>query len=763
MTRPRSMSMCFVTMCFAAGPLVVGGGAAGLGAGCQGGAGTPADPEAPPPSVYANDTGPTGTFRANPAFHPLSGPALPRRGAGVGQARRALRAEGEVIVLDGSDPRFVTRGVDGSLGITDDNQVVIVQEVLASYPDVFDTIQIYLSFLDAAHAGSAYYQGIKNEVAGIGRMSFDGRSGWGLPPEGRLSGFSNMNVVDQFGPLGDVGRPLSSYHAVVAQELTHRWLFFFTFEDAGGTSSALLGRDEAHWSRLAQANGSVQDGNRWREINGTTFLMEGNDDGFAPLDLYGMGIYGPGQVPPFYYLVEANLDGAPLTSTSRIPAGARVTARKVDVTIDQVVAALGPRNPPVGTETPYYRAAFVFIEGPDQTAEEIQPFLAATQAVQASFPETYKTWTGGAGAICTQTSARCPEPLLDVDGFTIEDGGDDLIAPGEQVQLGLRMRNDGLGTAEGVQVTVRALDARATVGSATVTAPAIPEGGAVELGMRFALTAAPGVECGGTVRVEVQATTREGPRFRRVLELTVGNTTLKSDALDEAPDWTVDPDDDDTATTGTWALDVPELGSLLGIVTQPGADQSPGASKLAFVTGPVRGLSSTTFDVDGGRTTLESPIFAVESARDPTLVFYHWFVGEDFSVQGGPVPVAGAALTVLGSSDGGGTWVELAAITERTAQWTRTALRLRDRLPITDRMRFRFVVADPSVSGVVEAGVDDLSIVDVLEGCAVLVDPTPKPPPEAASGCATSAAPSLVPLLVLGLAAAIARGRRRRS
>lgn len=726
----------FMTLCF----------------GCAQGA---RDPEAPPASVYANDVGPTGNFAPNPDFHPM--PVV-----GARQLRRALRAEGEVIVLDGTDPRFVSRGADGTFGIAQANQEAIAQEVVAAYGDVFDTIQIYLSFLDSAHAGSAYYQGIKNEVAGIGRMGFDSRGSWGLAGEGRLSGFSNMNVVDLFGPLSGVGRPLSSYHAVVAQELTHRWLFFFTFKDGNGTNTALLGRDEAHWSRLAQANGSVQDGNRWREISETTFLMEGSDDGFSPLDLYGMGIYGAAQVPPFYYLVEATLDGMMLTPTSRIPAGARVQARKVDVRIDQVVSALGPRNPPVGTETPYYRAAFVLVTAPGQSEADIQPYLEATQAVQQNFPETYKTWTGGAGAICTRTSARCPEPLLDVDGSAIEDGGDDLIAPGERVELALRMRNDGLGTAEGVQVTLRSLDGLATVESATVTAPPIPEGQAVDLGTRFRLTAAAGVACGGVIRLEVRATSQEGPRFRRVLELIVGNTTLVADALDEDSNWTVNPERADDASTGAWALGAPEFASLLGVVTQPGSDQSPGASKLSFHTGPVRGTSPSSNDVDGGRTTLESPIFAVEGARDPTLVFYHWFVAEDFAAMGGPRPVAGAALDVLGSSDGGATWKPLASLTARTERWTRTALRLRDTLAITNRMQFRFVASDPSMTGTVEAGVDDLAVVDVLEGCAVPEGPTPTAPPlPVDSGCATTSPSSLGVLAVVAVAVGVARRRRR--
>jgi len=709
------------------------------------------DPEVP---RLLEVTGGIGTFRPNPAFHPITPPP-----ATFAVRRQSLRAEGEIIVLDGADPGLVANDGMGNYGITDDNQVAIVQAVLAQYPDNFDTIQIYLSFLDNAHAGSAYYQGISNEVSGIGRMVFNGRGGWGLPDQGRLSGFSNMNTLEQFDGLSQAGRVRSPYHAVIAQELTHRWLFFFEFNNAAGRSKALLGRDEAHWSRLAQASGSVQDGNRWMEIDDHNFLMQGHDDNLAPLDLYGMGIYGPEQVPPFYYLTEATLDGMMLNGTSRIPDGARVMANKIEVKIDQIVQALGPRDPPKGTETPYYRAALVLVTAPGQGAAEIAPYVEAIQAVQRTFPETYKSWTHGAGAICTKTTALCPEPEIDLDAITLDDGGDDLIAPGEHTNASLKVRNLGLGTAENVQVTLRSLDGLVTVETGTVTAPPIAEGTAVALGMPFGLAVSPAVPCGSVIALEMLAVTREGPKFRRRVELIVGNRTLKADGLDEAPDWQVDPEEDDTATAGKWALDQPELVSALGVVTQPGADHSPGASKLAFLTGPRKGSTFATNDVDGGKTTLESPIFAIEGARAPKLVFHRWFVAEDFVAAGGPKPVTGAALSVLGSSDGGATWSELATYSDRTLGWTRTEILLSEKLSITDRMRFRFVVNDPTTTGTVEGGIDDLEIVDVLDGCVVRPSGDGGVGPVEESGCATTGS-SAISLGALALLALVLRRRR---
>jgi hypothetical protein len=622
-------------------------------------------------------------FRRDPSFVPAAEPEF-------ATGRSALRTEGEVIVLEGG-PRFVTSGGPGSFGLLPENQRAIVAEVLSVHPDVFDTIQVYLSFLDEAHVGTAYYEGISNQVAGIGRRVNDGRSFWGLSDVGRLSGFSNMNLIDQFGPLEEAGRARSRYHAVIAQELSHRWLFYMTFRDeTGADNSALLGRDDAHWSRLAQSNGSVQDGIDWRDNGDGTFTALGQEYAFAPLDLYAMGIYRPDQVPPLFYLVDPTLDGMPITEQSRIPSGARIRARKVEVTIDQIIASLGPRNPPAGTETPYYRAAFVLLTAPGQRESEWRPYLETLQAIQQSFPETYEAWTSGAGAICTKVTERCPEPLIDADSWRVSDGGDDLVAPGERFDLHLRVRNDGLGTAEGVLVRLEAKSPGVTVETATISAPPIAEAAAVDLGAPFSIRLDPSIPCGTSIELLMTATTREGPRFRREISLVIGNRTLDADAMNEGFDWTVDPEGDDDVTAGAWEIGEPELITVYGIVTQPAADHSPGEAKLAFHTGPKRGSNFSVADVDGGKTTLESPIFSIAGAIDPSLVFYAWFVAEDFAAQGGPKPVAGAALTVLGSNDGGATWIELASITERTSAWQRTTIRLLPELPPTNRMRFRF-------------------------------------------------------------------------
>ncbi|MCB9649937.1 MAG: hypothetical protein H6730_25630 [Deltaproteobacteria bacterium] len=254
-------------------------GAAACGVPSPSGEPTPADIAA----RYRHDDSTNQHFSPNPEF--VAQPA------DYAVQRQALTREGEVLIIEGG-AGTVTVGGPGAFGITQDNQVAIVQEVLSQYPDVFDTIQIYTTFIDQAHQGIAYYQGIQSAVSGIGIAGFDNRAGYGLTGEGRLSGFSNMNSMLQWGngSFNGLNTIEGYYHGVIAHELSHRWLFHVLFTDPSGNSnSSLLGRDDAHWSRLAHAYGSVHDGNFFVDNGDGSFTNMGTDMGFSPLELYAMG------------------------------------------------------------------------------------------------------------------------------------------------------------------------------------------------------------------------------------------------------------------------------------------------------------------------------------------------------------------------------------------------------------------------------------------------------------------------------------------
>ncbi len=675
--------------------------------------------------VYKWDQSDGSNFRPNPNVQ-IQTPRFAIK-------RSKLTREGEVLIIEG-DGQTVAPVGPNSWGISENNKRAIVQRVLAEYPDVFDTIQIFTTFQDDIAGGSAYYQSIRNSVNGIGVMTFNGRGGWGLPAEGgRLSGFSDMNSMLVWGNGSLVGleRVGSSYHAVIAQELSHKWLFRFRF--AGPNPQALIGRDDAHWSRLANSEASVQDGVRWTDNGDGSFTNGGNDENFAPLDLYAMGFIGAEEVPDFFYIDNAMQNGEMLAKTQLTARGSQVTGDRVDVTMDMVLEEMGPRNPPVGTETPYYRAAFVLITAPDEPRSSWEPHLTKLQQVGQTFPESWRLWAGGRGALCTKVSERCPEPVMRLGGSAIEDGGDQLIAPGESFGLRLSLLNEGLGLAENVEVELSSEDPNITINTNNLMGAPVPEGQVVPMDQLFMLEVGNDVACGDSIAMRAKFTTQEGPIFFADFTLGVGTKSIRFDPLNEAPDWTINPDGDDTAVTGAWSLGAPEFTSVLGVVTQPGADHTPGEAKLSFHTGHEKMETFSSNDVDLGKTTLESPVFSISELRDPSLVFYYWHLATDFSQQGGPMPVPGAELVVQVSNDAGANWFELGRIEEQTEEWTRAKFRIRDQVNLSDRVQFRFIIADDTMTGTVEAGIDDLEVIDFLDECEIpgemMMGPPPPPPP----------------------------------
>ncbi len=686
--------------------------------GCGGPVGT--DVPEVHPSHYENDTDRSQGFEPNPDFVPVT--------PEIAIKRSALSLEGEILVLEG-DAQTVAQNGLGNFGITEDNQRAIVARVLAMYPDEFDTIQIYTTFEDQAHAGIAYYQGIKNDVSGVGKMQFNNRPGWGLPAlGGRLSGFSNMNSMLMWGngSFAGLNEIEGFYHGVIAHELSHRWLFNMRFRDANNmTSFALLGRDSAHWSTLAQAYGSVHDGRLYVDNGDGTFTNRGTDMGFSPLELYAMGRLSADDVDDFFYISDAtDAAGDPLNRTSNVRTGDVVTGTRRNVTMEMILEEMMPRIPAPFVEPPYYRAAFVLVTEPGEPRASWSQHLDVLQDVAEDFPTTWNNWTGG--SMCTKVSERCPEPEIVLGQFEIMDDGDGIIAPGEAFSVRVFAQNNGIGTAEGVVVELVADNGATTVQTAAQNAPPLPFGELVQIGTPFMVTASSTITCDVGLPLIARFTTTQGPVFEERIELGVGSRELRFDPLNEAPDWRVNPDGADSATSGTWALGEPETGGVAGIVTQPPTDHTPGDAKLAFMTGPeFKGFVSSN-DLDGGRTTLESPVFALGDAVDPSLVFYAWHVAYDFSVQGDPAPVD-APLIVSVSNDGGASYVELGRYEENTEEWTRVSYRIRDAVALTNRMRFRFSIADESAGGrgTVEAGIDDLSIVNFLDECNMDVE-TPR-------------------------------------
>jgi choice-of-anchor B domain-containing protein len=155
----------------------------------------------------------------------------------------------------------------------------------------------------------------------------------------------------------------------------------------------------------------------------------------------------------------------------------------------------------------------------------------------------------------------------------------------------------------------------------------------------------------------------------------------------------------DTATGGLWIWADP-IGSAGGTV-QPEDDHSdPGA--LCWVTANAASASQAvgTADVDGGFTTLLTPLFDVSGLTDPIVSYWRWYSND----AGTPAPPDTFRVDI--SNNAGGTWVPVERVVASSA-WTEVTVRVSDYVTPSAIMRVRFIAEDIGAGSIVEAAIDD--------------------------------------------------------
>jgi serine protease AprX len=182
---------------------------------------------------------------------------------------------------------------------------------------------------------------------------------------------------------------------------------------------------------------------------------------------------------------------------------------------------------------------------------------------------------------------------------------------------------------------------------------------------------------------------------------------LKSAISDNAEfdqGWLMGVEGDD-ATGGVWERAIPVASMEQGQTVQVGSDVSePG--EYCFVTGNAATADEPAgmADVDGGQTTLRSPVFSVRELDDPVLTFSYAYSNDLGGQKGGDF------FRAQISNDGGVTWVDLIRSSVSTNGWKEISLRLADFITVSDNMVLQFIAEDKPPATLVEAAIDDIAI-----------------------------------------------------
>ncbi|MFH0725313.1 MAG: CARDB domain-containing protein [Pseudomonadota bacterium] len=241
---------------------------------------------------------------------------------------------------------------------------MIAKKFYETHPDVYDFLIIFSQFdFQMPPDALAFYNGVKNDVKGIGKEIFDNSIFYGS--DGKLQGTIDMgNLSNMVSDPLDPG--FSSTMGTMSHELMHRWAAFVKFRGIDGNASpGLLGKEGDHWSFLLDTDGSLMYGNRWRDNGDGTYTTLPGKNHYSPLDLYLAGFIGKTEVPPMLLIDSMDVDPQELPKPD-------VTIEGLSryITIDDIVAAEGERIPHAGVSQKSFKIAVIYIARPGTCKRE---------------------------------------------------------------------------------------------------------------------------------------------------------------------------------------------------------------------------------------------------------------------------------------------------------------------------------------------------------------------------------------------------------
>jgi hypothetical protein len=272
-----------------------------------------------------------------------------------------------------------------------------------THPDTFDTVYVWTEFDYDNGLGLAHSFNVRNDISGIGLRVFDRGPAYGSPA--RLSSIITMgNQADWLSDPQAHAVGLNSAISIVCHEQGHKWLAYVRFNADHETKGDLLGRENAHWSFLADTRSnedgsfsSLMEGNAWRGTGGGTFTtIESAVNYFTPLDQYLMGLRPASEVADMSYLVtDAGLKEI-LNEKSPV-SGFSTSAVGKSVSLAQIIDHEGPRIPDAASASKQFRVAFILLTELGST-----PSIDALQKISRyrdSLVRYFSVATGGRGSL----------------------------------------------------------------------------------------------------------------------------------------------------------------------------------------------------------------------------------------------------------------------------------------------------------------------------------------------------------------------------
>ena len=282
---------------------------------------------------------------------------------------------------------------------TDIDLTAVARSFYASFGDDYQQLIVYTNrnYIPRSQGAFAYEVTVRNSIAGIGSGAVDDGASYGSG-----AGLESMVLMDSINkysanPADRVLREETSL-SVLAHEVGHRWLATAKYKDGATVSEELLGRQKAHWSFYMNSSGSHDEGNQIEDLGGGAFRTGPASQRYGPLDQYLMGLRTSAEVPPFFVIRDAILDG--VQSAERAPqSNVDIKGTRKEVTVADVIAAMGPRSPAPAPNPPAWRVAFLYVTPGDQGDAA---GIALVESIRAQFQDYFPLSTEGRLSIETR-------------------------------------------------------------------------------------------------------------------------------------------------------------------------------------------------------------------------------------------------------------------------------------------------------------------------------------------------------------------------
>lgn len=319
---------------------------------------------------------------------------------------------------------------------TSEARMEVSKKFYQHHADEYDFLIVFTTFEFNTGEALAFYNPIRNDVQGVGDQIFDNSRLMGSA--GRLQGYIDMAALARY-DFNSRGAGFASPLNTLAHEVMHRWGVQVHFSDSDGSSSAaLLGRDGAHWSLLADTDASIMYGARWEETAPGQFRISEARARLSPWDLYLAGFADASEVPPMRLVRDSSLDPTTVPVVGMETGGTLQT-----IPIQWVINAEGERIPNADRAQRRFNAALVLLTRPGETVDPT--VFVQLERFRHAFESYFQSITAGRASMSisrlgsvTQAPIAAPEPLI---GSPIQPAADPLSAG--VAWLAARQRADG--------------------------------------------------------------------------------------------------------------------------------------------------------------------------------------------------------------------------------------------------------------------------------------------------------------------------------